>query len=76
MAVIDGLILKGGHIVIPESLQRQALEHLSVNYVGIDKTNLFTCESIYWTGKNNDIETHIKIALHVFIFSKHRLVKK
>ena len=37
MAMIDGIVLKGGHIVIPESLQRQALEQLSVNDKGIKK---------------------------------------
>ena len=36
MAVIDGVILKGRHIVIPESLQKQALQKL---YMEIEKKN-------------------------------------
>ena len=70
MAVIDMVILKGRHIVIPEALQRQAFEQLHINHMGINKTKLLAYESIYWTGMNNDIENHIKIALHVLIFSK------
>ena len=33
MAVIDWVTLKGRHIVIPESLQRQALEQLYANHM-------------------------------------------
>ena len=39
MAVIDGLILKGRHTIITESLQRQILEQLHVNNVRIEKLN-------------------------------------
>ena len=61
MSVIDGIILKDRHVEIPEALQRQALEQLHVNHLVIVKSKLLTCESIYWTGMNNDIEKHIKI---------------
>ena len=37
MAVIGGITLKGRHVVIPESLQKQALEQLHVNHTGIKK---------------------------------------
>ena len=68
MAVIDGVILKGRHIVIPEALQWQALEQLHVNHMGITKTKLLVCEAIYWPDMNNDNKNHIKIALHILIF--------
>ena len=61
MAVIDQVILKGRHTVILESLQRQVLEQLHVNHMGIEKTKLLVCQSIYWTGMNNDTENHIKM---------------
>ena len=60
MAVIDGLIVIGRHVVIPETLQRQALEQLHSNHMGITKPKPLACESIYWSGMNNDIESHIK----------------
>ena len=56
MGVIDGIILKGRHVVIPESLKKQALDQLHLNHMGIDKTKLLTCESIYWININNDLE--------------------
>ena len=70
MMVIDRVILKGRHVVIPQTLQRQALQQLPLNHIGIEKAKLLACKSIYRTGMNKDIENHIKIALHVLVFSK------
>ena len=39
MAVIDRVILKGRHIVKPQSLQWQALEQLHINHMEIEKLN-------------------------------------
>ena len=36
MAVTNGVILKGRHVVIPESL-KHALEQLHINHMGIKK---------------------------------------
>ena len=76
MAVIGGVILKGRQMVTLESLQKQALEQLHINYMQIDKTKLLACESLYWIGMNMDIENHIKIALCGLIFSKCSQRKK
>ena len=40
MAVIDGVIMKGRHIVIPEILKAQALVQLHISHIDIDKTKL------------------------------------
>ena len=57
MAVIDGVILKRRHIVIPEVLQKGALQQLHINHMGIEKKNkLLACKSIYWIGMKVDIE--------------------
>ena len=37
MVVIDGVMLKGRHVVILETLQGQALEQLHINQIGIEK---------------------------------------
>ena len=37
MAVIDGIIIKGRCIVVPETLQKQAHQQLHINHVGIEK---------------------------------------
>ena len=36
--------------------------------MGIEKNELMVCESINWTNIYDDIEKHIKIAIHVLIF--------
>ena len=64
------VILKGRCVIIPEILQRQALEQPNVNHMGIKKLHFS------WAGMNNDTENHIKIVLHVLIFSKHNKRKK
>ena len=60
MAVIDRAILKGRWIVIPNTLQKQALEQLHINHMGLDKTKLLVDKSIYWSGIHRNIEKHIK----------------
>ena len=70
MAVIDGVLLKGRCMVIPNTLQKQALEQHHINHMGRDKTKLITCKSIYWPGIYSNIVKHIKTALHVLNFSK------
>ena len=60
MAVIDGVIQKGRHIIIPEILKAQVLEQLHINCMGIKKTKLLVCESIYWANINDNIENFIK----------------
>ena len=76
MAVTDRFIPKGRCVIIPETLQRQAVEQHHVNHMGVKKTKLLACKSIYCTGMNNDIENPIRIALHVLIFSKCSQKKK
>ena len=71
MAVIDGIIMKSRHVIIPEILKTQALDQLHINHMGIEKTKLLACESIYWVNIIDDIENFIKIVLHVLHFSRH-----
>ena len=37
LAVIDRIVLKGRHIVIPTSLRQQVLDQLHTNHMGIEK---------------------------------------
>ena len=68
MAVIDGVIMKGRQINIPEVLKAQALDQLHINHKGIEKTKLLVHESIYWVNINDDTENFIKIVLNVLHF--------
>ena len=56
MVVIDGIILKGKHIIIPNSLKEQVLGQLHTNHMGIEKTKLLAWECVYWPSINADIE--------------------
>ena len=60
LMVIDGIILKGRHIVIPNSLRQQVLSQLHTNHMGIEKTKLLSFESVYWSSINADIKGYIK----------------
>ena len=60
LAVLDGVILKGRHIVIPNSLKQQVLDQLHTNHMGIEKTKLLAHESVYWPSINADIKNYIK----------------
>ena len=60
MAVIDGIILKGKHIIIPSSLKEQVLSQLHTNHMGIEKTKLLAWECVYWPSINADINKYIK----------------
>ena len=60
LAVIDGIILKGKCIIIPNSLKEQVLSQLHTNNMGIEKTKLLAWECVYWPGINADIEKYIK----------------
>ena len=60
MAVIDGVILKDRHLIIPEMLKPQVLEQLHINHMGIEKAKLLVYTSIYWANMNDSIENFIK----------------
>ena len=70
LAVIDGIILKGGHIAIPSSLRQQVLDQLHTNHTGIEKTKLLVHESVYWSSINADIENYIKNCTTCFEFQQ------
>ena len=59
MSVMDGLIMKGRCIIIPKVLQQQAHDHLHVTHMGIEKTKLLACESVYWVNIDVDSENYI-----------------
>ena len=46
LAVIDGIILKGKSIIIPNILKEQVLNQLHTNHMDIEKTKLLTHECI------------------------------
>ena len=59
LCVVDGLILKGNHIVIPAKLRDDALSQLHWSHLGKCKTILHACTCIFWPGINLDIKNLI-----------------
>ena len=59
LAIIDGIILKGRHIIIPSNT-KQVLDQLHTNHMGIEKTKLLAHKCGYWYSINADIEKYIK----------------
>ena len=39
LAVIDGVLMKGRHIIIPAELKHQVLDQLHLNHMDIEKKN-------------------------------------
>ena len=60
LPVINGIMLKGRCIIIPNSLRQQVLDQLHINHMGIEKTKLLVCKCVYWHSINADIEKYIK----------------
>ena len=52
--VIDWIAMKGRKIIIPATLQKEP-EQWHVHEMGIEKTRLLACESVYWINVNGDI---------------------
>ena len=59
LSVIDGLILKGHHCVIPSSLWNKALEQLHHSHMAIVKSEDRARTSIFWPNLNKDIESYL-----------------
>ena len=47
LAVIDCVVLKDRHIIIPNSLKQQVLDQLHINHMGIEKTKVLAHECVY-----------------------------
>ncbi len=60
LSVENGIILKGGKILIPESQQAEILNQLHYGHLGITKTQLRACDMVYWNNMNKDIEMMVQ----------------
>ena len=60
LSILDSLILKGTHIVIPNQCRDELLVQLHEGHFGIDHTKLRVHDSVYWPGINKDIEKLVK----------------
>ena len=59
LAVVNGLIVKGHRVVIPNQLYDEALKLLHSSHMGIVKTKDRARTSFFWPSINRDIESHL-----------------
>ena len=55
MTIIDGLLVKGNHIVIPTNMYHDCLETLHASHLGVNKTLMQAHTSVFWPGMTADI---------------------
>ena len=60
MAMIDGIEMKDEGTIIPFHLEKQTLQQLYNNQMGIGKTRLLGHELVYWVNINADIKSTMK----------------
>ena len=63
---------EGRWIIILLDLQKQALEHLHSNHMGIEKSRLLIHKSTYWINMFMDIENAVK-RFHILILCRDNL---
>ena len=61
LSIIDGLVLKGVRIVIPEQCRAEVIEKLHEGHFGIDQTKHRARDTVYWLEINKDIEALIRM---------------
>ena len=60
LSVLDGLVLKGSCIVIPESCGDEILDQLHEGHFETGRTKVCTRDSVYWPSINKDIECLVR----------------
>ena len=70
LSVLDGLVLKGTRIIIPNSCREDVLDKVHEGHFGIERTKLRAHDSVYWLQMNHDIEALIRTCDKCQEFSK------
>ena len=55
LTIIDGLLVKGNHIVIPNNMCHDWLETMHASHLGVNKTLMQASTSVFWPGMTADI---------------------
>ena len=56
LVVIDGLILKGETIIVPQALRKDILAQIHEGHLGIEKSKLRARDLVFWPGMTKQIE--------------------
>ena len=55
LCVVDGVILMGERVVVPDNLKAQMLTLIHEGHLGIEKCKRRACDVLYWPNMNKDI---------------------
>lgn len=59
LELVDGCLLYGGRVIVPQIYHKQVLKLLHGNHAGIVKMNQLARRMVYWFGINADIESYV-----------------
>ena len=60
LSIIDGIVLKGTCIIVPERLRPQILKQLHYAHLGVHKTCSMAKPTVYWPNIHTEIENMVK----------------
>jgi transposase InsO family protein len=60
LSVVNGLILKGNRVVIPQSMRSEMLEKIHHGHLGAEKQKRVARQSMYWPSMNLDIDLMVQ----------------
>ena len=60
LSILDGLVLKGTRIIIPEACREEVLTKLHEGHFGVECTKLRAQDSVYWPLMYKEIESMVK----------------
>ena len=60
LSIIDGISLKGTHIIVPEIPRPQILKQLHYAHLGVDKTHNVTKLTVFWSSIHTEIENMVR----------------
>ena len=75
LSAIGDIVFKGERIVIPRSVRKTILANLHQAHLGIEKTKLRACETVFWPGINNDTEQVVQ-SCNIYLESRNMHAKE
>ena len=60
LSVLDGVLLKDSHIIVPKSMRTDVLNQIHEGHLGVSTCRLRALTSIYWLGINGEIEDIVR----------------
>ena len=58
LTIVDGLVLRGDRLVIPEKLQQTVVDIVHSSHQGIVKTKALLRETLWFPGMDRKVELH------------------